>query len=175
LLQPPLLCVQMTGITTSNFCYAHKPKKLPLSNSNYYSDTMIPIHTRNRKRPTFSTLVQWLELPQNANIPSHVYTDDKSQYIQRALDHFEHNNSKGQLSDILAEHKKHEEAKAKFNGTLVSEITGLEGKELGNFMSIFAKQWHTKEEAKAWALASDPSQIRQAIEDFHSQNTDIDI
>jgi hypothetical protein len=80
-----------------------------------------------------------------------------------------------QKSDILAEHKKHEAAKVKFNGTLVSEITGLEGKELGNFMSRFAKQWHTKEEAKAWALASDHSQIRQAIEDFHSQNTDIDI
>lgn len=75
----------------------------------------------------------------------------------------------------MLEHNQRIQSKEKLNGALVSEITGLQGRELGQFMSGFMKQWETKEEAKAWAIATDEETIRQTIADFHSRTGDIDI
>ena len=130
---------------------------------------------RNRKRPTFTNFTQWLNRPENADIPSYTYEKDKTAYIQNALDHFEHNNSKGQLAAILDAHAKREEAREKFSGKLISEVTGLQGRELGEFKSNFVKQWDTKEELEEWALATPQDQIQQAIEDFQSKNRAVKI
>lgn len=130
---------------------------------------------RNRKRPTFTNFVQWLEQPKNADIPSFTYEKDKTPYIQKALDYFKHNNTREQLQVILASHKKHEEAKTKFNGKLVSKITGLQSRELGELISNFAKQWGNRKELESWVLTSTPAQIHQAITEFHRKHTSMDI
>jgi ribosomal protein S11 len=139
------------------------------------SDTLIHLHTRNRKRQTFSIFVKWLDLPQNADIHSYSFNKDRTEYINKALDSFEHNNSKGQFSAIMQEHNERIQAKEKFNGALVSEVTGLQGRELGEFMSGFMKQWATKDEAKAWALTTNAEDIKQAISAYHTRAGDIEI
>jgi len=129
---------------------------------------------RNRKRPTFTNFVQWLGRPENANISSFTYEKDKTSYIQKALEHFAHNNSKVQLAAILDAHKKREDAKTKFSGKIISEITGLQNRELGEFKSRFTKQWKSKEELEAWALNTPQNQINQAIKNFHNKETSIE-
>jgi hypothetical protein len=130
---------------------------------------------RNRKRPTFTNFVQWLQRPENTNLPSYTYEEDKTPYIQRALDHFEHNNSKGQLENILAAHKKREDARSKFSGKIVSELTGLQGKELGAFIVNFSKQWKTPKDLETWAISTPEAQIKKAIVDFQARNPTMEI
>lgn len=83
---------------------------------------------RDKKRETYNKFLEW-----NRNNPRTNYTfdKDKSVYLDKILDFF---GVREQYDSIMLDHQKKKAAKEKFNGTIVSDVTGLENKELGLFM-----------------------------------------
>jgi len=124
--------------------------------------------TRNRKRPTFQQFTQWLD--ERPELPSFQYNEDKSEYITNALKHF---NCMDKYEAVMADMKKREEAKAKFGGELVTQLTGLEKKELGMFIATFKKQFSDTKAFEAWLLATPQEDINAKILEAHQPDISI--
>lgn len=69
------------------------------------------------------------------------------------------------LEEVKHQYKKQTEFQEKFNGRLVSEITGLEGKELGEFIQKFKKYIETenKKDFKDYILSVNKETIKKDI------------
>lgn len=127
---------------------------------------------RNKKRPTFTQFLEWLNAPEQKSLPTFTFNEDKTEYIEKALEVFAHNKPRETLAQIMDNHAKREQSKDKFNGKLVSELTGLNGKDLGDFICRFSKQWPEKLKMEEWARTASPEEIKGAILGFE---TDIDL
>lgn len=124
--------------------------------------------TRNKKRKNFTALVEWIQ-----------------KYEIDAVTEFEHPDAIKKIfwtwGDILVPEIEAFEKKmqlleyvaAKFNGHIVMEITGLQGKELGNFISNLKKEFSDTSEFNNWVLNQSPKEIKNWIEaSYHkTQNT----
>lgn len=89
--------------------------------------------TRNVKRKTYANFVEWLHKTGNINkerLPEIDY------WRITSIRHF---NKESEYNQIIEEYNEKKAIKAKFNGHIVSEITGLQGKELGKFI-IYLKE-----------------------------------
>jgi hypothetical protein len=53
--------------------------------------------------------------------------------------------------------------KSKFNGDIVSPITNLEGKTLGDFMDFYKHSFKTKQDFDQFILSSAPETIKTSI------------
>lgn len=75
-----------------------------------------------------------------------------------------------ELEEVQKEMELRRQASEKFNGIIVREITGLEGRELGQFMQDFVKNSIEGEIGMTkieWALKHSPDQIERAIKEWH--------
>jgi len=99
---------------------------------------------RIEHRTTIRKFVQWLET--NQVTKTYTYLENRDEYLPMIEAHF----PESQLAtQIEKEQIREAEVKAmneKFNGHLVMEITGLQGKELGNFIVNFKSQFADFEE-----------------------------
>jgi len=90
--------------------------------------------TRDRKRPTYTAFLEFVSNHKFEN--QFVYDSDFEETIQEtiksAFPHFAR-----ELEEIKKSQFEKELVKRKFNGVLVNELTGLTGRELGKFMSVF--------------------------------------
>lgn len=99
---------------------------------------------RDKKRATYNALLKWLETQDNLNayewdsMREHGGRQIKELFLQRAFDQFPH--AKPQYEALLQEYERKKRIQGKFNGGLVMELTGLEGKKLGNFMQYLRAQ-----------------------------------
>lgn len=88
--------------------------------------------TRNRKRKTFMEFLKWLKSGgfqgEGYNFP-----EDKSVWLPDIRQSFP--DFAREMDSVEAKHQEQRQIKAKFNGNLLSEWTGLTGKELGQAMS----------------------------------------
>jgi len=116
--------------------------------------------TRNRKRPTFMAFVKWLE--EHPELQSYLYNDDKTEYVNKALRTF---NKHLEYFTLLQEAKKKEYIKSKFNGELVTAVTGLEKEELGKFIVKFKSTFLSQQQFEEWVFSSSCEEIIGNIKD----------
>lgn len=95
-----------------------------LDNRNYRA------RTRDRKRKTYTEFLKWAE-----NRPgTYVYSGNKADYLPRILHRFD---KIDEYMDIMKKYSRYLSVKEKFNGSIVMQITGIRGKELGAFVTLF--------------------------------------
>ena len=90
--------------------------------------------TRDRKRPTYQKFLQHLK-----GLPPATYfqfPEDSGKWLARAHHHFP--DLKEKMEHVFKERDRLERVKEHFNGRLVSQWTGLSGKDLGDFLSRFS-------------------------------------
>lgn len=107
------------------------PDLYPLENRNHIA------RVRDRKRPVYMGFLSWIEEHQDLNFFE--WRDDKSFYLSDVFKSFP-------ASKVAYEASLHRLAdsqalKARFNGRVVTAITGLSGKELGHFMGRFKTEY----------------------------------
>jgi len=112
--------------------------------SQYFNETIYALENRNntartrdRKRPSYTAFLQYITEHTFSDQFNYDCVDCKFKFmdkIQTAFPDFDE-----ELQEINKKQEEKEQNKRKFNGYLVNELTGLTGKELGNFMSEFIK------------------------------------
>lgn len=87
--------------------------------------------TRNRKRKTYMAFLEWLDKKDLPNVEQ----DFSSQMNwDRLVVSFPELNLSMRLWALKEKEAIHQQIKSKFNGKIIMELTGLEGKELGKFI-----------------------------------------
>lgn len=134
-----------------------------VSSSKYFNKDIYLLDNRNAKsrirdakRPTYTGFLKYCEtLP--SDHPKYEFNPDKSSYLDMIFDRFKtYPDTKFQYDTLLKEHANEKVFKLKFNGDLVREYTGLEGKELGIFM--------TKLRGMRWLMDMVETQSQEMIE-----------
>ena len=135
-----------------------------MSNENEYRMSH-QARVRDRKRLTYQKFLRWVNdpanrIPENETVPK---AQLRKEWLERAFATFP--GFKERFDSAIEKMAKIRQANEKFNGNLVRELTGLEGKELGEFMRTFigefiGKQGKTRTE---WALEHAQLEINNAI------------
>lgn len=108
---------------------------------------------RDRKRKTYNEFLQWVETVEHVNaypwadMREKFGREYKQEFVDRAFQFFPE--FKDQFTKIQADFEMWKALKEKFNGDLVSQWTGLTGKDLGNFM-IFVKDKRFNMKKEDW-------------------------
>lgn len=112
------------------------PEVFKLENNNHVA------RIRDRKRPSYNAILKWCEtLPAREYFPR---VKDKSVYLDMIFDAFP--NAKTSYEELWAKKVLMDAYKEKFNGTLVSEWTGLTDKKLGEYMKAAKESIYFKPE-----------------------------
>ena len=114
---------------------------------------------RDRKRPTYTQFLKWCE--DTPNLTAFAYPKDKNGWLPRLAEHFPH--FQAEYDQALADLAELRAVKAKFHGQMVSQLTGLQGKELGGLMKDFKESFASTEELRAFVLASDTRDIEARV------------
>lgn len=132
---------------------------------------------RDAKRRTYSAFLDWLAAPtglaaykaEPAPGGWFSFPADKTFWLNPLRHDFPEFNDR--LSAALVKKTRHEKAKAFFNGALVSEQTGLTGKELGEVMRAVRARHANQDALVEWVLAEGLYGVRQAVEQVASERT----
>lgn len=118
---------------------------------------------RDKKRPTYTAFLEWLkvhpEVDKQFNFPK-----DKTVWHPYIWETFPA--AKLEYIDALARLERKKLVKSKFNGEIIRDLTGLEGKELGGFITEFKNSFYMpeNEEAFDWFIINaDQGEINQMI------------
>lgn len=85
---------------------------------------------RDKKRRTYQSFLAWCA--KTPDLTKFEFPEDKTEWLPVAFNDFP--KFEGNYKAAADLHENHKAAKLKFNGTLVSEFTGLTGKELGSLI-----------------------------------------
>lgn len=113
--------------------------------------------TRNNKRKTWHDFVEYCR---TNTLIENLKPYNCIDYISRFFDI----DLYGQIKKIEEEEQRKNLIKRKFNGNLVNEITGLQGKELGYFINSFK---NSKKDFENWVITSSDYNIRKEIINFY--------
>lgn len=122
---------------------------------------------RDRKRKTYCAFLEWCR---TRDFPNHYDWggDDKSMkelikenHFIAALIHFPE--FRAHYDSEMGRLKIRKESKTKFNGAIVSELTGLEGKALGQWIAAFKKSWIYEDHFHHWVVTVPQEEINKAI------------
>lgn len=113
--------------------------------------------TRNRKRPTWHGFIEYIK---NIDIKNPIPRDN----VNYCTEFFSKEYIYNELNKIGEEEHKNNVIKEKFNGNIVSSLTGLEGKELSYFMSRFKKQFKNFE---SFIYYSKPEEVNSKLKEFY--------
>lgn len=124
---------------------------------------------RDRKRKTFSRFLDWLEETKPEAKYKFLKKDDMElvdeyfphRWIHQIEEHFECD-IRGPLKAFREQMEREDKIKAKFNGEIIMEITGLKGKELGSFMNKFRENDHDGS-FDDYILDTSPEKIKEYI------------
>ena len=92
---------------------------------------------RNKKRSTYKGFLDYINLKNFDKDSSFKFNKDKSSYHRMINEYFPESNFLEMLDELKKEDDRNKRISEKFNGNIVMEITGLKGKELGNFIHKF--------------------------------------
>lgn len=118
---------------------------------------------RDRKRPTYTAFLEWLKVHPEVD-KQFDFPKDKSWWHPIIWGSFP--DAKLEYIDALARLQRKKLVKSKFNGEIVRDLTGLEGKELGGFITEFKNSFYMpeNEEAFDWFIINaDQGEINQMI------------
>lgn len=127
-----------------------------LENRNHYS------RTRDRKRPMYTEFLKWCSA--QPDLPRFQFSENKDDYFDYIESHFF-----GFIDRVNQERAKilHiEKFKELYNGVIVGEITGLQGKELGSFMTKVAQSFGGKEEFVKKVLDNGGEWVRLKVKEL---------
>lgn len=144
---------------------------IPLANRTIFrlDETNHQARVRDRKRLTYQKFLSWVNDPANGvkeheDIPK---AELREKWLERAKAAFPR--FAEELEEVQKEMEARRRSSEKFNGLIVREITGLDGKELGQFMQDFVKN-HIEGVMKLtkveWALKHSSDHIRDAIKEW---------
>lgn len=111
---------------------------------------------RDRKRKTYMAFLEFCE--KHPELPGYGYPQDKAAWLPRIAEHFPH--FQAEYDQALADLAEQRAVKAKFNRDWVSQLTALQGKELGVLMKRLRESFKSPEAQRAFIL----THSRQDIE-----------
>jgi hypothetical protein len=119
---------------------------------------------RDKKRKTYQQFLLWINDPANniKNYEDISKEDLRLVWLKKAFECFPE--FEKEYNQIQEEAKIKRQCKAKFNGEIISQITGLQDKQLGKFMSAFSLSLPDK---KSWIINNDYQSISAAIKTFY--------
>lgn len=120
---------------------------------------------RDRKRKTYMDFLQFCE--KHPELPAYTYPTDKAAWLPRIAEHFP--NFQTEYAAALADLAEQREVKAKFNGEWVSQLTGLQGKELGGLMKAVKDSFESPEAQRAFVLAKSPRELELRVRGVRSR------
>lgn len=115
---------------------------------------------RDKKRPTYTKFLVWLDEHPEAD-KAFDWSADKSVWLPEILSAFP--GARENYERALSNLERQKRIKAKFNGELVTEVTGISGKELGTFMADFKNSFESREAFSEYMEASDVETIKARI------------
>lgn len=119
--------------------------------------------SQDKKRVTYQAFLTWM---QQRELPEYDWEQDKTDWLELALDHFP--GAREQFALLQQQKQLEDEVKLRYNGEIVTRLTGIKGPPLGKFMNEFKK--HCGETVfKEWLATSSASEITDAIRAFHAQ------
>ncbi len=132
-----------------------------VASSHFFSSDIYLLHNRSgagrardSKRKTYMEFLHWLTNNKTRNYPK-FDKDVWLYYLKLNIPDF-----KDSYDEVEQEFQQIQRMKTRFNGSLVSEWTGLKGKELGMFM-----RWVSSSHEKIWlqnfVLTSEPEVVKQ--------------
>ncbi len=126
---------------------------------------------RDRKRPVYAGFIKWLqENPiQNEFVPGR----NKAEYFWNALLFFDCADVLGKIEDMINTRRDVKAANKVFNGDLVREWTGLEGKELGSILTRFKEHCGKGLWSGDWtsfACRQNEEMIKALFSDWYKEN-----
>lgn len=121
-------------------------------NSKYFCPSIFLLENRNhtarvrdRKRKTYTEFLKRIE-----GLPDTFEFKSKDFYLQEMLADERFKDFKAEYDAALAYHAVYKSAKEKYNGEMVSRVTGLTHKELGEFMADFKNTHTAKDKNSFW-------------------------
>jgi hypothetical protein len=137
------------------------------TSSKFFNKDLYLLHNRNHtsrvrdaKRKTYTDFLEWIQ-DDSKNLPCHPYMENKNYwlpYLFSVIPGFEAEYNNTQHRYIQAGL-----VKEKYNGNLVSKLTGRVNKDLSALMIAIKESYSTKEEFNAWIVASTEDEIKQFI------------
>lgn len=145
-----------------------------VANSAYFNSAIYLLENRNavsrvrdRKRKTYCEFLKFCAA--HPELPAFQYPENKADWLPRIAQHFPH--FQGEYDQALADLAELRAVKAKFNGEWVSQLTGLQGKELGFLMKQFKESFESAEAQRAFVLASSPEVIEARVRQVQASMT----
>lgn len=145
-----------------------------VANSTYFNPDIFLLHNRNaisrtrdRKRKTYMGFLDFCE--KSTHLSAFTYPDSKEFWLPTFFGNFPH--FKAEYEQALSDLNDQRIVKQKFNGKLVAELTGLEGKLLGAFMKNFKDSFSSQEEMHLFVLHQSDVAIKSRILEFIMQNS----
>ena len=123
---------------------------------------------RDVKRPDYNRLMEWIEANKK-RLPSYQRNRDKSNYLPWITATFPQLVT--ELEKCAELYKENQEIKEKFNGNIVTELTGKTGKDLGEVMVAFKKHFDDdKEKYRSFLLNTTKELVSVYIKDWYKHD-----
>lgn len=116
---------------------------------------------RDAKRKTYNGFLDWLETEAAEGLPRFAFNEDKSVYLPRAFEWFPDFEQRYRQTE--ADYARVLEFRQRFNGEIVREVTGLEGKELGAFIMGYRARFGDNQQMLETVLAADADFVRRDV------------
>lgn len=116
---------------------------------------------RDRKRPTYTKFLHWLDERPELPDSGFVFAADKSQHLQEVFAAFPH--AEVEYKKVLDAVERSRAVSEKLNGDRVREMTGLEGKALGALMKAIRERFSSKDELQAFVLGAEQAEIDDMV------------
>ncbi|MBB4861643.1 hypothetical protein HNP46_000454 [Pseudomonas nitritireducens] len=92
---------------------------------------------RDKKRPVYTAFLTWLD-EHKGQVPEFQWNEDKLVYLPEVFAKFPA--AEKEYKAAYEEYHRNKAMASKFNGNVVAEVTGYQGKELGEFIQHFRKR-----------------------------------
>lgn len=132
-----------------------------LENRNHHS------RTRDRKRPMYTEFLKWCSA--RPDLQHFQFSDNKEDYFDYIESHFP--GFKERVNCERIKINRTEQFKQLYNGAIVSEITGLQGKELGIFMAKIVNKFESKENLIEKTLDNGAEWVKLVVEEVFKRET----
>lgn len=120
---------------------------------------------RDKKRKMYTDFLRWCEA--HPDLPAFEYPAEKDRWWPRVASHFPHfQNAYYESQAALARQYR---LKEKFNGAWVSEVTGMQGKELGVLMKRFRESFESPEAQAEFVLLNDREVLAARLRELQAQ------
>lgn len=125
---------------------------------------------RDRKRKTYTEFLGWLKTDAAADMPRFDWSNKEDackSFLQKALDSFPTFKASHQTAIEAWKNSQIISSKfnirSKFNDAIISEKTGLSGKDIGEFICEVKGRFLDENSFKSWILLSEPEEINALI------------